>query len=400
MASELRVNQITSITGVGTVSFDAGGVTFSGSPNLGNAAITSINSGPIAGTRNKIINGNFDIWQRGNSLTGQGANGLVYLADRWAFESWSSTTARVTYDRVLDAPTVSSTVGFSSYSARITVTTTSSNPTNDFGVFRQFIEGYNAQDLYQRPFTVSFWAKSSVVGSHLFSIYGGGVGPGQTSGTPSFSQIYTINSANTWEYKVISVPACPAGNYSNWDFGNGRGMDIVWRLWSNGTTSGTLGVWGTGTYHYASGSYVNLAGTNGATWQISQVQLESGTVASPFERRSYGQELALCYRYYRRYNPTGTTYTALGSGVTASATSISRWGFNLEVPMRIAPVPSFTNCVGWNGAVGGAISAGSNYSSTNFVDIDLTTSGLTATTGLIAKVLMLSNGFIELSTEL
>ena len=309
MASELRVNTITSTTGVGTVTLGSGGVSFSGTPRFNDVTLSSINGNPISGPRNKFINGNFDIWQRGSSLAGQGGNGLVYLADRWAIETWSSTTARLTYDRALDAPTVGGTVGFSSYSARITVTTTSNNSnTSDFGLLRQFIEGYNAQDLYQRPFTVSFWVKSSLVGTYCFSAFGGGVGPGQSSGTPSFSQTYTINNANTWEYKIIQVPACPAGTYSNWDFGNGRGFDIMWRLWSGNTSySGSFGTWSTGAYTLP-GSHINFAGTNGATWQIAQVQLEVGTVATPFERRSYGQELQLCERYYQVIKVYGNAY--------------------------------------------------------------------------------------------
>ena len=330
MASELRVNTITSTTGVGTVTLGSSGVSFSGTPTFNDVTLSSINGNPISGPRNKFINGNFDIWQRGSSLAGQGANGLVYLADRWAIETWGSTTARVTYDRALDAPTVGGTVGFSSYSARVTVTTTSSNPTNDFGVFRQFIEGYNAQDLYQRPFTISFWVKSSLVGTYALSAYGGGVGPGQSAGTPSFSQTYTINNANTWEYKIIQVPACPAGTYSNWDFGNGRGFDIIWRLWSNtGTYSGSFGTWNTNTYSLP-GATTNFAGTNGATWQIAQVQLEVGTVATPFERRFIGQELALAQRYYYQLNGDEL-------GVTYNANFLTVPRLTFPVPMRTQP---------------------------------------------------------------
>ena len=337
MASELRVNTITSTTGVGTVTLGSGGVSFSGTPTFNDVTLSSINGNPISGPRNKLINGNFDIWQRGSSLAGQGANGLIYLADRWAIETWGSTTARVTYDRALDAPTVGGTVGFSSYSARITVTTTSSNPTNDFGVFRQFIEGYNAQDLYQRPFTVSFWVKSSLVGTYSLSIYGGGVGPGQSSGTPSFTQTYTVNSTNTWEYKTIQVPACPAGTYSNWDFGNGRGMDIIWRLWSNATFSGSFGVWNTSQYSLP-GATTNFAGTNGATWQIAQVQLEVGTVATPFERRFIGQELALCQRYYQQPAVNQSVYTA-NSGTYAQGVIF------LPVSMRALPTVTVSGTV-------------------------------------------------------
>lgn len=253
--------------------------------------------------KNKLINGNFDIWQRGTSLTNLGG-GLSYLADRWAFEGMGSTAARVTYSRVADSPTISSTIGYSPFCARFTVTTTGGTATNDFGVLRQFIEGFNFEDLYQRAFTVSFWVKSSVTGTFGFSLYGGGTGGGQTPGTPSFTQTYTINAANTWEFKTIAVPACPAGTLSNWDFGNGRGLDVIWRLWSNAAApSGTLGVWDTNVYSVPSFAYTNLAATNGATWQIAQVQIEVGTVATPFERRPYGTELVLCERYYEILSP-------------------------------------------------------------------------------------------------
>jgi hypothetical protein len=323
MSSQLRVNTITSTTGVGTVTLGSGGVSFSGTPTFNDVTLSSINGNPVSGPRNKFINGNFDIWQRGSSLAGQGANGLIYLADRWAIETWGSTTARLTYDRALDAPPVGGTVGFSSYSARLTVTTTTSNPTNDFGVFRQFIEGYNAQDLYQRPFTVSFWVKSSLVGTYSLCIHGGGTGPGQSSGTPSFAQTYTINNTNTWEYKTIQVPACPAGTYSNWDFGNGRGFDVFWRLWSNVTFSGSFGVWNTAQYAIP-GATTNFAGTNGATWQIAQVQLEVGTVATPFERRFIGEELQRCQRYYQSsnfmVNNSGGVYTNYFFKVSMRAT--------------------------------------------------------------------------------
>jgi len=365
------ISGINSITSVGSdVKFynAAGSASFtitpsgSGGATLGDVTVSSINSGPVSGARNKFINGNFDIWQRGSSLTAQGANGLVYLADRWAIETWGSTTARVTYDRALDAPTVGGTVGFSSYSARVTVTTTSSNPTNDFGVFRQFIEGYNAQDLYQRPFTISFWVKSSLVGTYSLSSYGGGVGPGQTAGTPSFTQTYTINNANTWEYKIIQVPACPAGTYSNWDFGNGRGFDVMWRLWSNpGTYSGSFGTWNT-TQYSIPGATTNFAGTNGATWQIAQVQLEAGTVATPFERRSYGQELALCQRYYEALSMTNLTYSS--SATPNSTTNTVSFVVNKRAAPTMILFGDSTNTAGTVEAVPNG-SNGSNISITS-----------------------------------
>ena len=326
-----------------------------------------INTG-VLGSRNRIINGNFDVWQRGTSATGV-FGGTVYVADRWAFESWSSTAGRVTYDRVSDTPAITTSSGYSQYSARITVTTTTANPSNDFGIFRQFIEGYNVQDLYQRAFTVSFWVKASLTGTYLLSIYGGGTAGGQTPGTPSFTQSYTINSANTWEYKTIAVPACPAGTLANWDFVNGRGLDVMWRLWTNNPSpTGSFGAWNTSTYAVPSGSYANLGGTNGATWQICQVQLEAGSVATPFERRSYGQELSLCQRYGLRVEQQQNSGGITGSG---TATTVTR--FQFPVTMRAVPTSSLVTAGSW--IVGNDYSTNYTASSASIPTANLTVNG-------------------------
>ena len=384
------VGNVNSTSGVTTVTtLNATIISGVSTAGITTAYVTSINDGPIAGSRNRIINGDCRVDQRNNGASVTATSGYMYPVDR--LRSFvNTTTARWSVQRSGDAP-----VGFTS-SFLLTVTTPQTSFTaSELGVvLEQPIEGYNVADLNwgtssASPITLSFWVKSSVVGSYpasFFNYNGSAI-------DRSYVTTFSVSQANTWEYKTITVPGDTSGT---WLKDNRQGLYIALASAGGSDFQGTSNTWQSGLKEYPSGT-VNIFATNGATIRFTGLQLELGTVSTPFERRSYGQELALCYRYYRRYNPTGTTYTALGSGITGNATNISRWGFNLDVPVRSTPTISFINCVGWNGAVGGAISAGSNYSSTNFVDIDLTTSGLTATQGLIAKVLMLSNGYIEIT---
>ena len=294
MASELRVNQITSITGVGTVSFDAGGVTFSGSPNLGNAAITSINSGPIAGSRNRIINGDCRIDQRngGASVTG---NNDTFAIDRFKIEA--SQTSKLTAQQ--NAGSVTPPIGFTSYFG-VTSSSAYSLSASDYFTVGQAIEGYNVSDFAfgstsPATVTLSFWVRSSLTGT-----FGGSLRNNDASRSRPFT--YTILSVNTWEYKTITIAGDTAGT---WLTTNGVGLRVLFSLGTGSTYSGTAGSWAGANYVSATGA-TSVVSTNGATWYITGIQLESGTVSTPFERRSYGQELALCQRYY--YSATSQGY--------------------------------------------------------------------------------------------
>jgi hypothetical protein len=117
---------------------------------------------------------------------------------------------------------------------------------------------------------------------------------------------YTINSANTWEYKTITLPGPTSGT---WGSTNGLGIAILWDIGDADFRSSAVSTsWVDVTYQPV-GLYggTKVASTTGATWRICGVQLEAGTVATPFERRSYGQELALCQRYFQKSVPTWGT---------------------------------------------------------------------------------------------
>ena len=246
-----------------------------------------LSSGPLS-NRNLIINGamTFDQRSSGSYVTVNG--GGIYTLDRW--RAYDSTDGVFTLQQVADAP-----AGFIS-SAKATVTTADASLTGfQQAKFQQRIEGYNAASLAlgtsgAKTFTLSFWVKSSVTGTYA-------VGFMNAAGDRSFVSTYSISSANTWEYKTITIAGDTTGT---WRVDNITGLNIQWSLGMGPDATTSTGSWQAGELSHASGA-VNLLATLNATWQITGVQLEVGDTATPFEHRSYGQELALCQRYYTEF---------------------------------------------------------------------------------------------------
>ena len=245
-----------------------------------------------AGRRNLIINGDMRIWQRGVGPISAGA-GNTFCADRWQMGRYGSGTGVFTGEQSTDAPD-----GFHN-STKLTVTTTDIPSGAEAYLFTQPFEGLTIDPLaYEtssaKTITVSFWVKSSIVGTYAVSMQDGSA---QRACTTS----YSINSANTWEYKSVSI----VGDTGSGSYEQGlttKGGMIVFGLGGAGARlASTMNAW------YTSGGYTmsmpqsggtNWISTSGATWQITGIQLELGKVATPFEHRSYGEELALCQRYY------------------------------------------------------------------------------------------------------
>jgi hypothetical protein len=242
-----------------------------------------LNIGQIGGTRNKIINGAMVIDQRnaGAAVTVNGA----FLVDR--FSMVNTTDGAFSAQQASEAPS-----GFIK-SLKVTTTTADATLTAAQNLhFRQPIEGFNVADLgwgtaAAQAITISFWVRSSLTGT-----FGGSLR--NSASTRAYAFTYSISAADTWEYKTVTIAGDTTGT---WLTDNGVGVLVSWGLGAGPDRSGTAGSW-TGDIYVSATGAVSLIGTLDATWQITGVQLEAGDTATPFEHRSYGQELALCQRYF------------------------------------------------------------------------------------------------------
>ena len=240
-------------------------------------------AGPLS-NRNLIINGAIDLDQR-NDGSPVGTNGS-FVCDR--FEVVHASNGVFSAQQVVEAPDNFKT------SLKVTATTADTDLTTGQQLcIRQLIEGFNTiptnfGKASTRTLSLSFWVRSSLTGT-----FGGAIGNSADDRSYVFS--YTVNSANTWEYKTVTIPGDTTGT---WLIDNGIGIRVTWSLGTGPDLSETAGSWYGSVRRGVTGG-VNLLGTLNATWQITGVQLEVGSKATPFEHRSYGQELALCQRYYQ-----------------------------------------------------------------------------------------------------
>lgn len=267
-------------------------VTFTNGPNLPNTF----------GFKNRIINGAMRIQQRGNgAVTTPGS----FPVDRFFVAQNSSSTWSAQAQG--SGPTGS---GFIN-SVQFTQTTGQSVSAGNITEFIQRIEGNNVVDLSwgtssAQPVTLSFWVKCSLTGTFGVSFI-------NSAYNRSYVASYTINSANTWEFKTISIAGDQSGT---WVTDTGIGINVGWDLGVGTTFSTSAGSWSTGDYEGLTGG-VKLAATTGATWSITGVQLEKGSTATSFDFRDYGRELMLCQRYYQIAAFQGTAASSGEMGCSA-----------------------------------------------------------------------------------
>jgi len=240
--------------------------------------------------RNLIINGAMKVAQRGTSTTGV-TSGVTYVADRMPFSLSSLGTWTLTQES--DGPD-----GFAN-SVKMDCTNADASPAAaDYVFFFHRIEGQDLQQLGYgtsgaQSMVLSFYVKSNKTGN-------GTVGFFQTDNSFKHqSHQYTINAANTWERKSIIVPSDTSGVIND---DNGRGFEIEWALNSGSNFSaGTLqSTWTALNNTNRNPSNLGIGGSTSDYWQITGIQLEVGDTATPFEHRSYGDELARCQRYFEQ----------------------------------------------------------------------------------------------------
>lgn len=283
---------------------------------------------------NLIINGAMQVAQRGTSAVAAGA-GTYPSLDR--FKAWEDSDGAFTVEQSTTAP-----AGFTtSLKAQVTTADTSLSAAQ-YAQLSQQIEAQNLQHLEYgtsgaKTLTLSFYVRSSKTGSYSITVY-------KSDATSYlFNKSYTIDSADTWERKTITITPdsnikASGGAIAN---DNGIGFYVFWNL-AGGTNydDATDNTWSSNTSHFHTSSQVNWLDNTSNNFYLTGVQLEIGEQATPFKHRSYADELSNCYRYFQRWMGA-TQGRALGQGMMYG-TNLALGMFNYKKTMRTSPTASVT----------------------------------------------------------
>jgi hypothetical protein len=296
------------------------------------------------GNRNLIINGSMQVAQRGTSFTPN--TGLTYSLDRYATLETTDGSMTISQDTSV-VPT-----GFQYSLKAVTGTADASLAAGQRMILLTRIEGYDVARLElgtanAKQFTLSFYVRSSLTGT-----FGGAVQNSASDRNYPFT--YTINTADTWERKTITITGDTSGT---WNTTNSTGLQVCWGLGVGSTYSGTAGAWAAGDINSATGG-TNVIGTASATWYITGVQLEVGETATPFEHEGFGTTLEKCMRFFQKsykYGEYNTTTTIDGSviGIAQYSTNNQLIHCPLKVPMRDVPNITLYSRTGVSGRMTG-----------------------------------------------
>jgi hypothetical protein len=294
--------------------------TLAGTETLTNKSVNALNGGPLAGFRNAIINGNFDIWQRGTSQTSNGYGS----DDRWNNGHGGSTK---THSRQTFTVGQTDVPGNPKYFSRTVVT--SSAGAGNYALKAQPIEG--VQTFAGETVTVSFYAKANAAKNIAIEFYQGFGSGGSPSSAVSGIGVTTIALTTLWQRftATISIPSI-----SGKTIGSNGDDALLLHFWFEAGSSFN--------------SRTNSLGQQSGTFDFSGIQVEPGSVATPFERRPPQAELALCQRYYCKSFLPGTT-PAQNAGRTAAVefpASVATGGLAICPPLRfpvsMRAVPTIT----------------------------------------------------------
>ena len=281
-----------------------------------------------------IINGAMQVAQRGTTATG-GSTGLHYGGcDRWRVYQ-ENTAVAYTLSQDSNSPN-----GFAtSYKLDVTTADATLDAADRVDLIYRF-EGNELQGLAKgtsdaKQMTLSFWVSSPKTGTHVIEFF-------DNDNTRSISKSYTVSAADTWEYKTIVIDADTTGALDN---DTALSLQIsFWLMAGSNFTSGTLATsWGSVTAANRAVGQVNVMDNTANNFYITGIQLELGETATPFEHRSYGDELARCQRYYYFHGQgTGSNSGDIGIGSYYDSVSLDVI-VQFPVTMRATPTVDATS---------------------------------------------------------
>jgi len=276
---------------------------------------------PIAGGRNALINGDFRVWQRGTAVQANAGQG-AYAADRWC-GSHQFQNSRTQRTAISSAPSGL----LSQYALRSSSATTAQNANGTRMRIAQKIESLNSYRLRGQQVTLSFWARfSSATVSSVSNSAGGGDSAYNNFGYSIGSYTSTTDSATntTAADTAINGTITNGGLPTTWTkytltgtvSASANNVDVVFGFSSLGSTASADTVW----------------------YEIAEVQLEVGTLASPFEFEDYGTTLAKCQRYFQSYSGSRWDLYSQRSGDEAKSATPS-----YVTSMRATPTVTLTD---------------------------------------------------------
>lgn len=339
---------------------------------------------------NAIIGGDFSTnpWQRGTSFAAW-ANG-TYGPDRfgWAL----SGSGAVTASKSADAPTVAQCGVLATHCLLVDCTTADAAiAAGDIYFVVHKVEGYNFLPLAQKAMTLSFWHKHTKTGTYCVSFLNSG-------SDRAYVAEYTQAVTDTWELATITISASPSGG--TWDYTNGTGLQIGFAIAMGSTYQTTANAWQSGAAYFATSNQVNGLDNTANNFRIALVQLEPGSVATPFAAKPYDDVLQACRRYYTRL-VASAAYTAFATGFCSSTSSGS---FALKYPttMRTSPSIAQSNTGINHGSQEAFSSFGTSYVGIDsaFVSINVGGTPLTVGDGCIWNANNNAAAYIEIDAEL
>ena len=297
--------------------------------------------------KNAIINGNFDVWQRGTTFNQ--IDNFKHTADRWqVFYLGSTGVDGVDIDRSTFTPKSTVGTGTSRFSYQVTVDTADASISGDeCYAFCQSIEGYNIQRFGfgtsdVQNLTLSFWVRNNITGR--YSVF---FRNALQSTARTYIAEYTVNAVNTWEQKSIPLRADAGGS---WGLANNLGLVVGFVLACGATLRTTPDTW-QNVNAFAGPNQPNFMETVGNTVRFSRIQVEVGSQATEFERRHIASEYNLCQRYYAKtfaqlttpVNGSGTTGAVIGKGLISSGNQEPTVNWFMPDKMRATPTITLYN---------------------------------------------------------
>jgi hypothetical protein len=331
------------LTGLSAGTTAGDSVEYGGSPTFTNVTATNVTAASVTttgatgslnsintfGFKNRIINGGMVIDQRNAGASVTPTSDGTYTLDRWKTSLTQSSKFSVQQQTSVVPD------GFT-YALKVTSLSAFSVGSGDTFSVYQVLEGFNIADLSwgtanAKTVTLSFHVYSSLTGT-----FGGAIVAPSFGFSYPFS--YSVPTANTWTTISVTITGPTSGTFGNT---NANGFSVFFGLGSGATFSGTAGAWASGSALTATGA-TSVVGTSGATFYITGVQLEKGSVATSFDQRAYSQELAMCQRYYWQQINIGNTAN-LSAGLAYSTTQTGQHYVAFPATMRASPTAATVN---------------------------------------------------------